>query len=54
MKVSQKIIFVEAAVFIALILLSTYHFALCDAAYIVVGFTVAYLVPRFAYSRMNN
>ena len=54
MKVSQKIIFVEAAVFIALILLSTYHFALCDAAYIVVGFTVAYLVPRFAHSRMSN
>ena len=54
MKVSQKIIFVEAAVFIALILLSTYHFALCDAATVVVGFTVAYLVPRFAYSRMSN
>lgn len=54
MKVSQKIIFVEAAVFIALILLSTYHFALRDAATVVAGFTVAYLVPRFAYSRMSN
>lgn len=54
MKVTQKIFFVEAAVFIALILLSTYHFALCDAATIVAGFTVAYLVPRIAYSRMST
>ncbi|MGN0213214.1 MAG: hypothetical protein ACI4AH_00195 [Muribaculaceae bacterium] len=53
MKVPQKIFFVEASVFIALILCSTHIFALKDAATIVAGFTVAYLVPRLAYSRMS-
>lgn len=54
MKVPQKIFFVEASVFIALILVSSRIFALNDAATIIAGFTVGYLVPRVAYSRMRS
>ncbi len=45
---------IEAAVFAALILVSTLIFALADAAVLIAGFTVAYLVPRVAYSRLSH